>query len=163
MTERLSYFFNDYTNDVYAPASYVQALVTNLSAKMFRSEEMIFRRNDKVDKFVFIYVGVAHLYGYDTLQNGEVIRQKTITLKKGSWFGDFQIMLDKATTWDVQAGSDYEWNSHNRPLGMPHEHILTYVIDAEKFIKLANRYPKFRSHIVTRSVLRRSYFKRMGE
>ena len=95
---------------------------------MFKSGEMIVQRDDMVNDFTFIYVGVAHLYDYKTLQDGEVLRSKLVTLKKGSWYGDYQIMLDQNSTWDLEAGNDGEWNPKSRPVGMPHNHILAYTI-----------------------------------
>ena len=61
-----------------------------------------------VDTLFFFHVGVAHLYGVTEI-NGELIRMKVVTLKMGGWFGDYQILLDLPSSWDLEAGNDKEY------------------------------------------------------
>lgn len=53
---------------------------------------------EQVEALIFIYVGVAHIYGISQW-NGEEILHKCITLKKGSWFGDYQILTQTQSAW----------------------------------------------------------------
>ena len=41
---------------------------------------------------------------------------------------------------------------------MPANHIMVYLIQADRFRKLCDEYPQFRSYAITRAQARRSYF-----
>ena len=106
---------------------------------------------------MFIHVGMAHIYG-DFEWNDEQMRLKIVSLRSGSWFGDYQIMLGQASNWDLEAGGDHELKNVKKPLGMPPNHVMIYKLDAEILKKTCNWYPRFRQHLVTRSLLRRQSF-----
>mmetsp|Transcript_24382 Transcript_24382/g.28648 ORF Transcript_24382/g.28648 Transcript_24382/m.28648 type:complete len:274 (+) Transcript_24382:739-1560(+) len=124
---------------------------------MFKKDELIVEKGQVLEDLMFIYVGVAHLFGYDEW-NDETMRHKCITLKKGSWFGDYQILVGVPSEWDLVAGGDSEFNISKKPKGMPRDHILIYKIPSARLITILDKYPLFRSFIVTRSLIRRSYF-----
>ena len=86
------------------------------------------------------------------------MRFRVVTLKAGSWFGDYQILLLKRSNWDVEAGGDHEYKSDKKPLGMPHNHIMVYKLDATLFLEILKDYPEYRKYIVTRSLVRRMHF-----
>ena len=73
---------------MFAPELLVQTLVTNLRVKLYKKNEVMIESGNDVDELYFINVGVAHLYGYCEWK-GETYRFKSVTLKKGSWFGDY--------------------------------------------------------------------------
>ena len=83
---------------------------------------------------------------------------EAVTLKGGSWFGDYQAMLNVKTDWDLIAGGHNEGKEGKRARGMPPNHIMTYALDAEFFRKACDGYPFFRSYLINRSLVRRSYF-----
>ena len=105
---------------------------------------------------------MAHLYGYEQW-GGETYRFKVTTLKKGSWFGDYQIMVNVESSWDLEAGGDHEFDKSKKPKGVAPDHILVYTIRAERLRKILNRDPVFRSFVITRSVTRRAYFTKLME
>ena len=82
-------------------------------------------------------------------------------LKKGSWFGDYQILTNTPSEWDLIAGGDHEFNISKRPKGMERETILCYEIATEVLLDILDRYPEFRSFMLTRSLVRRSYFNKI--
>ena len=41
------------------------------------------------------------------------------------------------------------------------DHIMVYTLDKDFFLKTVNKYPQFRSFLVTRGVLRRQYFRKI--
>ena len=93
VAERFDFFFNDYNNQMFAPQRVIHLMVTGMESKLFGKGERIFAKGSPVNDFVFIYYGACNLYGYYAL-NQEALRFKVVTLKKGSWFGDYQILLD---------------------------------------------------------------------
>ena len=55
-----------------------------------------------------------------------------VTLKTGSWYGDYNIMLGQRSVLDLEAGADEEDNEiyeNTKPSGMPHDHIMVYKLD----------------------------------
>ena len=56
-----------------------------------------------------------------------------MTIKKGAWFGDYQIMLNVLSSWDLVAGSDEEFNTNKRPRNVPINEIMVYTLDGELF------------------------------
>ena len=106
------------------------------------------------------YVGVVHLYG-TSKWNDEMLIHKCITLKKGSWYGEYEIMTQMPSQWDLVVGGDDEINISKKPKGMPSDHILCYNIQKDRFMDILDEYPKFRSFILLRSVERRSYFNKV--
>jgi signal-transduction protein with cAMP-binding, CBS, and nucleotidyltransferase domain len=56
--------------------------------KLYKKGELMVTKNEPVNELCFIYAGVAHLYGQMKCE-GQLMRYKIVTLKKGSWFGDF--------------------------------------------------------------------------
>jgi len=115
------------------------------------------KKGDKVRVLQFFYVGVAHIFGYREW-NGETYRLQVATLGEGSWFGDYQILTDLLSSWDLVAGGDHEFDNSKKAKGVPPEHILVYAIEANVLRKIVNQYPAFQSFLVTRSMARRSYF-----
>ena len=63
-------------------------LVSNMKARLYKRGDLLIERETEVDQLYFLYVGVAHIYGYMEIE-GELLRYKIVTLKKGSWYGDF--------------------------------------------------------------------------
>ena len=55
-----------------------------------------------MDDLHFIVQGQCQLFGVHKMQNDE-LRIPIVKLKEGSWFGDYQIMLNVRSTWDLQA------------------------------------------------------------
>ena len=62
---------------------------------------------ESINQIYFFHVGVAHIYGYFEW-NGEKFRHKVVTLQEGAWFGDYQVMLNIVSSWDLVAGGDEE-------------------------------------------------------
>lgn len=154
---RFEFFFYDHQYNVVPPKILVRAVITELQAEMVDSGEYIVKKGDKLENLIFIYVGVAHLFGYDTWKDEE-LKHKCITFKKGSWFGDYQIMTNVTSDWDLISGYDSEFNISKKPKFMPRNSILIYKIPRKRLLSILRKYPLFRSYILTRSLIRRSYF-----
>lgn len=67
-------------------------------------------------------------------------------------------MLDQNSTWDLVAGNDKEYEEKNRTVGLPPNTIMTYMLEKEIFLDIINQYPRIRSFLVTRSLVRRAHF-----
>lgn len=154
---RFEFFFNDYNLNVHAPPLLVQSIVVEMNAHLIRKNDYLIKKDQYVDFLYFLYVGVAHLHGFPEI-NGKTYRVNVATLKKGSWFGDYQIMVNVPSSWDLMAGGDHEFDNTKKPKGMPKEHILVYTVHKDSLRKIMDRYPNFRSFLITRALTRRTYF-----
>ena len=138
----------------------VQCIVSSLQAKMYRKGDIMVKHGQNITELMFIYVGVAHLQG-TSKWNDETFLHRCVKLKKGSWFGDYQILTNTPSEWDLIAGGDHEFNISKRPKGMARDHILCYDIASEHLLEILDRYPEFRSFMLTRALVRRYYFNKV--
>ena len=87
----------------------------------------------------------------------EKFRFQAVSLNKGSWFGDYQILLNIPCTWDIEAGlQDNKKSSANLPPNM----MQLYELPGEEFVDLCDKNPAIRKFIIVRSLVRRAYFKK---
>ena len=70
---------------------------------------------EKVENLVLIAKGTCHLYGFNEIDDDNIEKILIVKLKKQSWFGDFQIMLDLEMSFQLEAGE--EDKKHNRMAG----------------------------------------------
>lgn len=61
------------------------------------------------------------------------------------------------------AGGDHEFDISKKPKGMQRDHILCYEIQKDVFLSIVDQYPAFRAFILTRSLVRRSYFNKVKD
>jgi len=121
-------------------------------------------KGQSVKDIYFINQGVAHIYGFLDCGN-ESFRYKVVTLIQGAWIGDYQVMLDIDSSWDVQAGGDKELSnvSKKSQSSLPANMLMVYMIYGDIFRAICDEYPAFRSFIITRSQSRRSYLIKVSE
>ena len=143
---------------MYGPPLLVRRMIINMKCKLFRKDEKLIQRGDTVDHIYFLHFGCARLYGYLERPGQDTIRFKVMTLKKGSWFGDYNIMLNLPSNWDLVGGGDNERSNKKKPIGLPLDNIMVYTLEASFLRDILNEYPTFRAFIVNRSVLRKQYF-----
>lgn len=96
------------------------------------------------------------------MQNNELISVPIVKFKEGSWFGDYQIMLNVRSSWDLQATREPKEKSQvvaNIPPGL----VQVFSLEKHKFMKIVHRYPSMRRWLRMRANLRRSHFKKVFE
>ena len=81
-----------------APESLKVEILTNLKSSLYEREETIVRRGDEMDEMLFIRSGYCALKSsYRRLKTGEGIEVPIVTLFAGSWYGDYQTLIDPTT------------------------------------------------------------------
>ena len=160
VVERFRFFFNDYFYNWHCPSRLVRKLVIQLKSKAHERGAVMVKSGDNIDNLIFLYSGCAHLFGsYEW--KGDKMYFEAVTLKGGSWFGDYQAMLNVKADWDLIAGGHKDGQEDGkRARGLPPNHILTYELDAEYFRKACDVYPVFWKQLVNRALVRRSYFQK---
>jgi signal-transduction protein with cAMP-binding, CBS, and nucleotidyltransferase domain len=63
----------------------------------------------------------------------------------------------------LEAGTEKEYSLKQIITNLPPKMIMTYTIHKDIFMEIVDKYPRVRSFLVTRSVLRRAYFSRIFE
>ena len=85
----------------------------------------------------------------------ETFRIKVVTLKEGSWYGDYQIMVFQNSAWQLKAGKA----AHDQK-GMTGKiaanKVQVFELRSHHFNKIINSYPSFRRFVLTRANLRRT-------
>ena len=142
-------------SDFRFPKPFVIKVVTNLSSQLYMEHEKIFEYGRPLDSLVFASVGSLDLHGYFKMHDGDVVRQKVVTIPPGGWFGDYQILLNLRSSWDLEAGQK---NKNEKISGISDQQIQVFKLADTKFRKICDEYPDIRAHILTRSQLRRQFF-----
>ena len=91
------------------------------------------------------------------MQSEEIIRFPIVKLKEGSWFGDYQIMLNVRTMFELEAFRA------PKKAKIQTGKIHVFKLNDERFMKIINRYPEFRRWMLMRAKLRRCHFKKVFE
>ena len=84
-----------------APQGFVTKVMTQLDALLYKPGSTIVKRDEEIDELVLISKGRCDLMGFFTDRKG---RDKTVLitrLPQGSWYGDFQILLDVHSTFSL--------------------------------------------------------------
>ena len=95
-----------------------------MNPKLYYKGEILIEKDKYVDDLQFFNFGKAHLYGYYE-RDGVTMKFKVVTFKKGAWFGDYQIMLNTRSDWELEAGEDADRKS-NKGFSIPRDHIMVY-------------------------------------
>jgi len=136
--------------------------LSQLTCRILDEGYQLFQNEEKVDRLTMIQIGSIHLYGYHRFPgvDQETLRFKVVTLTSGSWFGDYQILLKIPCFWEVEVGRSAK-DEQVRGLATYQSQLLE--INADSFRKLADKYPQFRSVVVTRANYRRTYWQKIYE
>ena len=95
------------------------------------------------------------------MRNKEMIRFPLVKLREGSWYGDYQIMLNVKSTWELEATKEPKHNDHFAKIPAGKMHVFT--LEDKKFMKIINKYPVFRRFMLMRSKMRRCHFRKVYE
>ena len=132
-------------------------VMTRLNSRLYERGHILIRQGKEVDNLIFINEGCLHIYGYHEFKEQEMLRFKAVTLPKGSWFGDYQILLNLTTNWDIEAGINSSKRGQNN---LPADMMQVYELPADDFRNISDQYPEIRKFILIRSLVRRAYFKK---
>ena len=96
--QKFSFFFNENDrSNARAPEHFIVKVMSNLDSKLYHSGQVIIERGSPVENLILIKEGHCNLYSFfepKTNNADELIKVLLVKLKQGSWYGDFQILLD---------------------------------------------------------------------
>ena len=130
--------------------------MVNLDSSLYDFGASLVQKGEMLDDLIFIVEGKCDLYGVHKMPNGEKFRQKVVRLKKGAWFGDYQILLDVKSSWEMEAYGNIKIKKHNH--NIPPGKIQVFKLDKNIFLDAVNRYPDFREWLLMRANLRRCHW-----
>ena len=129
----MRFYFNDFENHLSAPQSFVNFIITKLESSLFDIGDLIVKGNTWIKDLIFMINGDTELNSYIDIQfikeevseaieagcyvdteerkkNGNLyetrrVKVPVVTLKEGSWFGDYPIMAIQKTKFELRAMS----------------------------------------------------------
>ena len=87
--KRFDFFFNDYNLGNHTSMAFMMAVMTRLNSRLYERGTVIIEQNKPVENLIFINHGCLHIYGYHEYKDQEMLRFKSCSLRKGSWYGDY--------------------------------------------------------------------------
>ena len=150
------FFFQDFAGKDKAPESFMISVLTNLDSRLFDKGSVLIEENGKVEDLIVAGEGKLKLYGfYD--HRGERHKMHIVNLPVCSWYGDFQILLDLESSFQLEAGSSKKNSSYGANI------VQVYKLKGDTLLELAQDYPLFRRFLVVRATRRRSQFLQVFE
>ena len=104
--KRFDFFFNDYNFGNHCSKTFIMHIMTRLNSRLYERGSIMIKQNKRVDNLILVNQGCLHIYGYYVIKDEEMLRFKAVTIPKGSWYGDYQILLNITSNWDIEAGLD---------------------------------------------------------
>ena len=110
-----------------------------------------------MDEIIFINHGRAAILGTYKKEGEDDVKVSVVELMEGSWFGDYQILFNMKSNWDLIAKtSSKKMNEGNGSISK--SKIQVYKLDSEKFLQICNEHSEFRRYLLCRANLRRGHF-----
>lgn len=155
----MAYFFQDKVYNQKADKGLMRKIVCALHCTMYEVGSYIIEKDEQVDSVHFIFSGYCDLTSVykikdetDFAGTGETEDREygfRIKLGERSWFGDFQVLMQVNSTWNLIARKK---DVKDDPL------VKIMHIEAGLFRRYVDEYPDFRRFLILRSTVRRAYF-----
>ena len=154
---RIKFFFNDLNDVNDCPRSFIVRIVTELDMELFHPDETIIEPGQVIKYLRFVSQGSCMIYGKDNVMDKNEFF--VCKLPQGSWFGDYQILLNLKCQWRLvahmkKAKQVYDTNADKYMIQM-----LT--LKDKTFLKILQEYPELRRNILKRATVRRAHFIRI--
>ena len=146
-TKQMAYFFSDKTNSYSAPVGLMRKIVCALHCTFWDAFAPIIEKNKAPDGVYFIFGGHCLLTSTYEIEGQDYGFQ--IKLPERSWFGDYQVLMNSTSTFNMIAGNCK--NDTQNPL------VKMMHIESSCFTGYVNEYPHFRRFLILRSSVRRAY------
>lgn len=128
-----------------------------LNSRLYNEGSLILNQGSDVDSLILVNDGCMHLYGYHEFENEKselhMIRLKSVTLLKGSWIGDYEILYQVPINYDCEAATFLKQKSK-----LASKMMQVYELPAEDFYLICDMFPSYRQFLIKRSLQRKAYF-----
>ena len=111
---------------------------------------MIIKQDSHVDDLIVVAQGKLDLFGFYT-HRGQNRKMLILHLPEQSWYGDFQIFLQRESVLQLEAGQP-EPDTH---------FVQVYKLKGSKLLEIIKQYPIFFRFAIIRASQRRSQFLRV--
>ena len=106
---RMKYFFFDFESKGFgAPDGFVVAIMVSLDATLYTVGDQILKRGQNVEDVYFIIQGNCSLsarFLKKDKDTRELMTFNLVTLHEGSWYGDYQDLLNTKSYWDFHVSA----------------------------------------------------------
>ena len=97
------FFFEDFGGKNKASDAFMIQILTHLDSSLYSPGKIICDENQYVDQLVVVGQGKLNMYGYYE-HRGERKKMMILHLPEQSWYGDFQILLKRESSFQLEAG-----------------------------------------------------------
>ena len=161
------FFFEDVIGKYKTTDEVMYAILTNLDSALYQPGEAIIKHMAKVDELILIQQGHCHLYGYSKdKSSGMEQKVNFINLPRYSWYGDFQILLNLNSTFQMEAAGCNRSNNgktKDEAYNAKHNYVQVYRLSAKFLHNICQQYPNFKRFLLLRATERRSRFHKVFE
>ena len=98
-----AFFFEDFAGKNKAPEDFIVGILTQLTMSLYRPGDIILRQNEKVEDLILIEKGSCNLYGFQKYE-GEIEKLLIAKLIEFGWYGDYHILLEVESKFELEAG-----------------------------------------------------------
>ena len=112
---------------------------------------------------IFIAQGTVKLYGFYENSDGDLQRMVIVRLREGSWYGDFQVLMDCDSSFELEAHKPIDVLSKLTKSEDAHSFIQVFKLKAESLVELASEDLTFRRFLILRATQRRAHFQKVFE
>ena len=127
---------------------------------------MILQRNEKVEALMLIQSGTCDLNGFIETKAGNTLKTQIVRLPESSWYGDFSILLDIESNFELEAADSAEMSDYNPAdsfLLKEQDHrkdkfkkfVHIFSLKAAKLLEFGDEYPQYRRFLMLRAANRR--------
>ena len=89
------------------------SVLTHLDSHLYATGTVLIAERQKVEDLIVVASGKLNLFGfYD--HRGEHKKMQIVKLPTCSWYGDFQILLNFESTFQLEAGKGEKGSKHGK-------------------------------------------------
>jgi len=119
-------------------------LLGSLDCRLYKPGDNVCTRNEKIHRLILLAEGSCNLYGYCEVRGVEH-KIALSHLPERSWYGDFQILLEVQSTFQLEAANySSKRNKSSKEDKSRRAFIRTFSLAGHKFVELSNSYPSYR-------------------
>ena len=140
-------------------------VLTSLEGQLYLPGDVILRRHQRVDNLIFFERGKCNLYGFHD-RDDETVKMLIVRLSEGSWYGDFQILTEHASSFQLEAGSPAKYSNLRgilkddelRKESKKSNFVHVFTLKGTLLRELVDDFPEMIQFLQLRATMRRTHF-----
>lgn len=126
-------------------------ILTNLESAHYTEGQVIVPYQGVVHDLIFVSKGKCRLYGFYHDREDRLCKQILVRLHEQSWYGDFPILLDISSSFQLEAGKPPAQSKNASSGDTNSKYVQVLKLNAETFKKILSSYPETRRNLLLRA------------